>query len=84
MGKVTLILFLVVALIFWLRLKTNTKPGAAIPPKSPGQPAASDETMVACAQCGMHLPASEVVLGRSARPYCGVAHREKALDGPSA
>lgn len=84
MGKVTLILLLVVALIFWLRLKTNAKPGASIPPKSPGQPAADQEMMVACAQCGLHLPASEAVLGRSARAYCGVVHRAKALDGPPA
>ena len=77
MGKVTLILLLVVALVFWLRLKTNAKP--APPPK----PAEGGEAMLACAHCGVHLPASEAVLGRSARPYCDAAHRALALDGPA-
>jgi uncharacterized protein len=80
MGKVALILLLVVALFFWLRMKLNAKSGAPAPPPAP--PKYGEETMVACAQCGVHLPASEAVLGRSARPYCGVAHRAKALDGP--
>ena len=82
MGKVTLILLLVVALIFWLRLKSNAKLDASAPPKAPAPSAVGEEIMVACSHCSVYLPASDAVLGRSARPYCGVAHRAKALDGP--
>ena len=76
MGKVALIVLLVIVLVFWLRLKTGTK--SAPPP----QAKTDDELMVVCNQCGVHLPTSESVQGRSSRRYCSDAHRAAALDGP--
>jgi uncharacterized protein len=38
------------------------------------------EGMVACAHCGVHLPASEALLAYG-RSYCSAAHRDA---GPSA
>lgn len=76
MGKVALIALLVVVLVFWLRLKTSAK---AAPPR---QAKKDDELMVVCTHCGVHLPTSESVQGRSARHYCCDAHRAAALDGP--
>ncbi len=38
------------------------------------------EGMVACAHCGVHLPASEALLAHG-RSYCSAAHRDA---GPSA
>lgn len=35
------------------------------------------ESIVACAACGMHLPASEAVYA-GGRAYCGAAHRDQA------
>ena len=75
MGKIALIALLVVALVFWLRLKTSAK---SAPPK---QATKEDELMVVCDQCGVHLPTSESVLGLSAKRYCSDAHRFAARDG---
>ena len=44
-------------------------------------PAAQVEDMVACAHCGVHLPASEACLDAARRLYCCAAHRDA---GPSA
>ena len=77
MGKVALIALLVVVLVFWLRLKTSAK---AAPPR---QAKKDDELMVVCTHCGVHLPTSESVQGRSARRYCCDAHRSAALDEPA-
>ena len=81
MGKLAVLVLLVIGLVFWLRLKIRAK---TPPPASPSAaPAGGAEAMVACARCGIYLPASEAVLGRSARTYCGVAHRASAEDGPA-
>jgi len=44
-------------------------------PAQPG-PQASPERMVACAHCGVHLPASESVNDPAGRAFCSVAHLE--------
>ena len=35
--------------------------------------------MLACAQCGLHVPKAEALFDAAGRPYCGEAHR---LAGP--
>jgi uncharacterized protein len=32
--------------------------------------------MVACAHCGMHVPADEAIAGQGGAPYCSAAHRQ--------
>jgi uncharacterized protein len=64
-----LILLLVIAVVLWLaRSKRPPLPCAdrAAPP--------TPDTMVACAQCGLHLPRSDALPGRGGM-FCGEAHR---------
>ncbi|MGI4849907.1 MAG: PP0621 family protein [Janthinobacterium lividum] len=42
---------------------------------SPGS-AAEVEDMLQCAQCGMHVPASEAVIAAAGQAYCSTAHRQ--------
>lgn len=51
-----------------LRRRDKSEPAA--PP-----PAAQVEGMVACAHCGVHLPASLALSGQG-RAYCSAAHRD--------
>jgi uncharacterized protein len=42
----------------------------------PAQPPAIDAvTMIACAHCGVHLPAADVLYDAAGRPFCSEAHR---------
>lgn len=71
MGKLGLFLLLVLGLLIWFRFKSRhpasrrTDDGAA----------REVESMLACAHCGVFLPAGEVVAGGDGRPYCSEAHR---------
>ncbi|WP_343605478.1 PP0621 family protein [Roseateles sp.] len=47
--------------------RDNARPA---PPPAPRLP----EHMVSCAECGMHLPASDALPGRGGQ-FCGAAHR---------
>lgn len=40
-----------------------------------GPQAAPDESMLRCAQCGVHFPASEVIAG-DGTVFCSAAHRD--------
>jgi uncharacterized protein len=66
-----LILAAAVALLLWLVFGRSRR--ARRPPAPP--PSARSESMVVCAHCGIHLPASEALrLGEQA--YCSAAHRD--------
>ena len=41
------------------------------------QAEANAERMVACAQCGLHIPQSEALM-RAGQPYCSTAHADQA------
>jgi uncharacterized protein len=48
----------------------------ADPRVSPAEPPAIDAvTMVACAHCGVHVPAAELQFDAAGLPYCSDAHR---------
>ena len=49
---------------------TGPRPAAA-------QAEANAERMVACAQCGLHIPQSEALM-RAGQPYCSTAHADQA------
>lgn len=51
------------------------KPPAASPTHKLGQP----QEMVACARCGLHLPATDAVRGHDGN-YCSAAHLHLAED----
>jgi uncharacterized protein len=44
-----------------------------VPPAEP--PAIDAVTMVACAHCGVHVPAADLCFDADRRPYCSEAHR---------
>ena len=74
-----LVVLLALALLVWLVVgssRRRTKQARRDRPAAPvAGPAAQVEGMVACAHCGVHLPASLAVntLGHA---YCSAAHRE--------
>ena len=72
-------------LLVWLLLGSArrraqaSRRDAGQPPSE--KPAAQIEGMVACAHCGVHLPASLALLGQG-RPYCSAAHRDGGPRAP--
>jgi uncharacterized protein len=75
---IRLLIWLAVVVLFWSKFRRPRAPAAVR--ARPGAPAADrtlapPEAMVDCAQCGVHLPASEAVRDEAGRPYCGVDHR---------
>jgi uncharacterized protein len=78
-----LIIIVVVLLVLWLARSSRR---VAAPPRqsSDSPPASGQQPMLACAQCGLHLPRDEALPGRGG-VFCGEAHRaeyEKAHPQP--
>ncbi len=78
------VVLLALLLLVWLvlggvrrRAKGSRREGVAA---ASARPAAQAEGMVACANCGVHLPASLALLARG-QAYCSEAHRDS---GPGA
>ena len=71
--KFVLVVLAILALLWLLRRSLR---GAAPPPQPPARPSAGAEPtpMLACAQCGMHLPRDEALPGRGG-VFCGDVHR---------
>jgi len=71
-----LLVLIVVLVGGWLLLR-----GRAAPPREGrgGRRRGAPDTMVACAHCGVHLPAGEALRDAAGRPFCSDAHR---LAGP--
>ena len=69
-----LLLLLIVLAVVWLvrgarrRVEPPANPSAPPPASTAAQP------IVACAQCGVHLPSAEALPGRGG-VFCGEAHR---------
>jgi len=66
--KLLLVLLAVVALLWLLRGSARRMRPPQTPRATPPQP------MVACMQCGVHLPANEALPGRGG-VFCGAEHR---------
>jgi uncharacterized protein len=68
-----LMIFLIAVLVLlWLLRRTLRRPPPPAPPKSTGSN--GPQPMLACAQCGMHLPRDEALPGRGG-VFCGEPHR---------
>ncbi len=74
-----LILIIVVVGVLWL-MRSLRKPH--LPPTPQQPPQVQNEDMVACVQCGMHLPRSEALPGLGG-VFCGEAHRNAYESGRS-
>lgn len=73
MGKLVLLLLAVIAVVLWFRYKT----GGAVKRAKP-TPAPAVEQMVACAECGVHLPANDALRDKAGRLFCSTPHLEAA------
>ena len=66
---------LVIGLVWWA-FKRSQKPAPQAPT---AQSTAAPQDMAQCAQCGIHLPLGEAVLGEKGL-YCSTEHRTAAQD----
>jgi uncharacterized protein len=81
MKFLVVLLVLVVAVWLWLGRRRGQVPPKEAAKKPTGADAAGNapQAMLACAHCGVHLPAADVVADAAGRPFCSEAHR---LAGP--
>lgn len=73
MGKLALLLLALIAAVLWFRYKA----GGAVTRAKP-RPAPAVEQMVACAECGVHLPAKDALSDKAGRLFCGKPHLDAA------
>ena len=71
-----LIRLIAIAVIFWLlyRLILTLLSKAKRPTTQQEQPS-SDDTMVRCEQCGLHIPEREAIM-KDGKTYCCEEHRD--------
>lgn len=70
-----LIFLVAVVLLLWLLRKSSRRRGESRPPPAPRDATGgAPQPMLACAQCGVHLPRDEALPGRGG-VFCGEAHR---------
>lgn len=70
-----LILFAVIALLWWALRPRPPRPGRPVAEPPPAAPPAQ---VVECARCGVHLPRDEALPGPDGSLYCCEAHRRPA------
>ena len=66
-----IVLIAVVIAVMWLARSLRRRGRAS---NAPGTPPPAREAMIACSQCGVHLPRSEALPGRGG-VFCSEAHR---------
>lgn len=72
--KYLLIFFIVTVLVFqWRSSRAEAKARSKVAPSNPST--AQAQAVLACAECGLHVPAGEAVQG-SRGVYCSAAHRQ--------
>ena len=70
-----ILLFLVaVVLLLWLLRKSSTRRAGAKKAPPSADASGAPQPMLACAQCGVHLPRDEALPGRCG-VFCGEGHR---------
>lgn len=78
--KFVLFLVLVVAVVWMVRGALRRRVDPPSQAKAAAKSADLPEDMVACTQCGVHLPRSEALPGRGGL-FCGEAHRQAFEQG---
>ena len=74
MGKYLILLAVVLLVVWWLRSGTRRRSQDGAPTSTTQRPGRGPQAIVACAQCGLHLPAHEALPGRGG-VFCGEPHR---------
>jgi len=69
--------FIVFAVVFLVAWRWRSARSSTIARTQQRKAQAPPTDMVACRQCGLHLPASEALPGRLGA-YCSTAHRQTA------
>ncbi len=82
MRYLLLILFIVLVIFATRALRQSGKRDDVAAPDEPPRDKHTETIMLACAQCGLHLPRNEALPGRGG-VYCSEAHRAlaEARDG---
>ena len=76
------VVLVAVLLLVWLLLGSSRRRGKAARDKQPARKQTTEvEGMVACARCGVHLPASQALQVRG-QAYCSAAHRDAGAPEP--
>jgi uncharacterized protein len=70
-----LLVLAVVVVAIWI-WRNNRQSEANEVPRKPPQPPALPVNMVACLQCGTHMPESDALRGTQG-PYCCPEHRQQ-------
>lgn len=73
MTRLLLLLAIAVGVILWWKHSQRGRRSGAAPSEAP--PSAMPESMLRCAECGLHLPASQALPGRGGS-FCSAEHRE--------
>lgn len=74
MKYLLVLLVLLFAIWLWRHNREQARRNTPAPPQRATPPERSPVHMVACLQCGVHLPAQEAVHGTQGA-YCSEAHR---------
>lgn len=75
MKYLVLLVVLVVAYAVWRGQRQGAVRDASTPRRSPGRPPLV-QNMVACAHCGLHLPAADAI-AHQGHSYCSAAHQQQ-------
>jgi uncharacterized protein len=77
--KYLLVLAVVFIAIYLWRKNRRDALRSRPPPKQAATKAVDAPTsMVRCAHCGLHLPATDAIAGPDGAAYCSIAHRQAA------
>ena len=74
MGKLALLVVAVIAALLWFRYKAGAE-GRAARARDRATARPQVESMVRCANCGVHLPSGEASLDAQGEAFCSPAHR---------
>lgn len=73
------LLVLVIGVKWWLARSRAEQAARRPRPPAPPAPGQGPQPMLACAHCGLVLPASEVLRDAEGHPFCGSEHRRLGL-----
>lgn len=74
-----LLVIVVVGVLLWLMFGSGRRARLKERDAQPRQAGDKPQPILACAHCGVHLPAADAHFDAERRPYCTEAHR---LAGP--